>query len=49
MKHAAGNIISFPESIEKAVKMYSYKDVLAEVLIDEETLQNRIKELADEI
>ena len=29
--------------------MYSYKDVLAEVLIDEETLQNRIQELADEI
>lgn len=29
--------------------MYSYKDVLAEVLIDEETLQNRIQELADQI
>ena len=29
--------------------MYSYKDVLAEVLIDEETLQKRVQELADEI
>ena len=29
--------------------MYSYKDVLAEVLIDEETLQNRVKELGQEI
>ena len=29
--------------------MFSYKDVLAEVLIDEETLQNRIRELADQI
>ena len=29
--------------------MFTYKDVLAEVLIDEETLQNRIKELAGEI
>ena len=29
--------------------MYSYKDVLAEVLIDEETLQNRVQELADQI
>ena len=29
--------------------MYSYQDVLAEVLIDEDTLQARVKELADEI
>ena len=29
--------------------MFSYKDVLAEVLIDEETLQKRIQELADEV
>ncbi len=29
--------------------MFSYKDVLAEVLIDEETLQNRISELAKQI
>lgn len=29
--------------------MYSYKDVLAEVLIDEETLQKRIQVLADQI
>ena len=29
--------------------MFSYKDVLAEVLIDEETLQKRISELAEEI
>ena len=49
MKPAAGNIISYPESIKKAVTMYSYKDVLAEVLIDEETLQKRIAELAEEI
>lgn len=29
--------------------MFSYKDVLAEVLIDEETLQKRVQELADEV
>ena len=29
--------------------MYSYEDVLAEVLIDEETLQKRISELAEQI
>ena len=29
--------------------MYSYQDVLAEVLIDEKTLQNRIAELGEEI
>lgn len=29
--------------------MYSYEDVLQEVLIDEETLQNRIKELGEQI
>jgi hypoxanthine phosphoribosyltransferase len=29
--------------------MQDYKDILAEILIDERTLQSRIKELADEI
>jgi hypoxanthine phosphoribosyltransferase len=29
--------------------MYSYQDVLAEILIDEETLQKRVKELGEEI
>ena len=29
--------------------MYSYQDVLAEVLIDEKSLQNRIAELGEEI
>ncbi len=29
--------------------MQDYKDILAEILIDEKTLQSRIKELADEI
>jgi hypoxanthine phosphoribosyltransferase len=30
-------------------KMQNYMDILAEILIDEQTLQNRIKELAEEI
>ena len=29
--------------------MQDYKDFIAEILIDERTLQNRIKELAEEI
>ena len=29
--------------------MYSYKDVLAEILIDEQTLQKRVRELGEEI
>lgn len=29
--------------------MYDYKDVLAEVLIDEQTLQNRVRELGEQI
>ena len=47
MKPVANFIISFRAN--KASNMYDYKDVLAEVLIDEQTLQKRVRELGEQI
>jgi hypoxanthine phosphoribosyltransferase len=47
MKRAAGSIMKYPAKITDI--MQHYNDILAEVLIDEQTLQSRIRELGAEI